>query len=282
MRDRARTLALLVAATLAGGCERAERSAPRGEPMAIVPRAMFEPELEALLQRLDPLPGGEARKVVLAVRGVPIRRGDFERILDHWLPTLDPDIALQPLRESALLNELLPRALAMSALPRAELEAIAAALERGRGAEGRYDIEALARALAPLSGAANDPSEIFELQVERKRNAQPLIAREGPRLARAGAQAGPVVTRDGVFVFERVETSGAAGPEAPSAPLAPALWVRAASLTWPLRGADGEPLRGPALRQRVDELLGAAIRAKEVQVLDPEYADAVPRWLPPQ
>jgi hypothetical protein len=245
---------------------------------------MFDPELEALLARLDPLPEGEARKVVLAVRGAPIRRGDFERILDLWLPTLDPDVALQPLREAALLNELLPRALALSAVPRTALASIATALEQGRDAAGRYEIDALARALAPHSGAANDPSEIFELQIERKRNAQPLIAREGPRLARVGAQAGPVVTRDGVFVFERVETSGAAGPEAsPGAtPLAPALWVRAASLTWPLRGADGEMLRGPALRQGVDELLRAAILAQEVQVLDPEYADAIPRWLPPQ
>ncbi|MBL8898950.1 MAG: hypothetical protein JNM84_15020 [Planctomycetes bacterium] len=271
------------ALALASGCAPSDPPQPTVDPRAATPRVMFDARTAALLQRLDPLPAGEAEKVVLAVRGVPIRRGDFDRILDFWLPTVDPETALQPLLEGALMNELLPRALALAATPVADLETLASTLENARGSDGRYDLAALVRALDPLSAAAGNADEIFELQLERKRNAQPFLAALGPRLARVGDQTGPVVTRDGIFVFERVDASGT-GPQPanPSTPSAGALWVRAAACLWRLRDAaslSAEPLRGPALREHLDAAARAAVNGKEVQVLDPAYADAVPRWI---
>ncbi|MBK9384405.1 MAG: hypothetical protein IPN34_06240 [Planctomycetes bacterium] len=276
---------LFVASALAAasGCGPRDPEPPTVDPQALKPQTMVDERYEALLQRLDPLPAGDARKVVLAVRGVPIRRGDFERILELWLPTVDPETALQPLLEAALLNELLPRALALAATPLADLEAIASTLESARGSDGRYDLAALVRSLDPLSAARGDAAEIFELQVERKRNAQPFLAALSPRLARVGDQAGPIVTRDGVFVFERVDASGAGPqPASPNAPSASALWVRSAALIWRLgEGAApaAEPLRGQALREHLDAAARLAVNGKAMQILDPAYADAVPRWI---
>lgn len=278
---QAASLAVLCVCSCFVACDRT----PSSTPAETKPQAAFELESLALLQRLDPLPAGDARKVVLAVHGMPIRRGDFDRILDHWLPTLPPDTALVTLRETALLNELLPRALAMHAVGPARLEAIAAVLEQQRGSDGRYDLEALASAIAPYSAAEVDPAEIFEIEIDRKRNAQPLLAAMCTRLLRAGDQVGPIVTRDGVFVLERSATGSQAGPLLPGAienSQGP-LWVRAVSLVWPLpppHASEGEPLRGLAARQHIEALMSAAVRAKEVEVLDPEYADAVPPWLP--
>jgi hypothetical protein len=279
----ARALLAVSALALGSGCGPADPPSVTQDPRAVPPQRMFEPRLEALLQRLDPLPAGDAQKVVLAVRGVPIRRGDFQRILDLWLPTVDPETALQPLLEAALLNELLPRALALASTPEADLEAIASTLESARSGDGRFDLPALVRALDPLSAAAGDAAEIFELQIERKRNAQPFLAALAPRLARIGDQAGPVVTRDGVFVFERIDAAGAGPqPETPSPASASALWVRSAALIWRLRDAaapTGEPLRGFALREHLDAAARSAVNGKQVQILDPAYADAVPRWI---
>lgn len=255
------------------------------DPRALTPQVAFDAALLDVLERLDPLPTIEARKVVLAVQGIPIRRGDFDRILDYWLPTLPGDTALVTLREAALLNELLPRAMALHATGIETLRSIAGIIESQRDESGRFALDRLAAAWAAHSAAASDTGEIFELQVERKRNAQPLIAAAGSRLARAADQVGPIVTRDGVFVFERTATSGIVGPELPSANerSEAALWVRAAALVWPIeaRTSDGARwLSGAAARLHIDALVRSAVRERLVQVLDPEYAAAVPPWLP--